>query len=426
MTTTTHLRKGWCPGALRPMQSGDGLLLRVRPKAGSFSIAELGAIADAAARFGSGEIDLTNRGNLQLRGVSEETYSDALAALGAAGLIDAEAGAEAVRNIVVDPLSGLDPARADIRKYAVALEQVLVQDRRFWSLPGKFGFSFSGSSQPRVGGRTADIMIAVPRRSEFAIFLDGDMAAAALVSADEIVDAAMRLAAVFLRLRRDDQSVARMKDAVAQHGSAMIFSAASLQRAPVAAAEADPVAISPAGPLEHSGRIFAAGIGLPFGRIIAREFEALCRVASRLGIEVVNTSPERVLVFPVGDPEAVMALLAEAAKLHLIIEARDPRLAMDVCPGAPACRNASTETRRDAQHLVDALQESLDAFPSLHISGCEKGCARRGTAALTLVGHDGRYDIVRNGDPSGPVTVADIAPHEIAGAIKSLLRQPSP
>ena len=130
-------------------------------------------------------------------------------------------------------------------------------------------------------------------------------------------------------------------------------------------------------------------MGLPFGRIIARELEALCRTASRLGIEVVNTSPERVLVFPVGDPEAATALLAEAAKLHLITEARDPRLAMDVCPGAPACRNASTETRRDAQHLVDALQDSLAAFPSLHISGCEKGCARRGAAALTLVGRNG-------------------------------------
>ena len=144
---------------------------------------QLEAIADAASRFGSGEIDLTNRGNLQLRGVSEETYPEALAALEAAGLIDAEVGAEAVRNIVVDPLSGIDPARADIRKYAAALEHVLVQDRRFWSLPGKFGFSFSGSSQPRVGGRTADIMIAVAGRSEFAIFLDGDMAAAAPVSA---------------------------------------------------------------------------------------------------------------------------------------------------------------------------------------------------------------------------------------------------
>ncbi len=132
------------------------------------------------------------------------------------------------------------------------------------------------------------------------------------------------------------------------------------------------------------------------------------------------------LVFPVGEPVAAATLLAEAAKLHLITGARDPRLAMDVCPGAPACRNASTETRRDAQHLVDALQESLAAFPSLHISGCEKGCARRGAAALTLVGRNGRYDIVRDDDPSGPVAVAGIAPREIAGAIASLLRRPSP
>ena len=34
MTATTHLRKGWCPGALRPMQSGDGLLLRVQAEGG--------------------------------------------------------------------------------------------------------------------------------------------------------------------------------------------------------------------------------------------------------------------------------------------------------------------------------------------------------------------------------------------------------
>ena len=26
--------KGWCPGALRPMQSGDGLVVRVRPFGG--------------------------------------------------------------------------------------------------------------------------------------------------------------------------------------------------------------------------------------------------------------------------------------------------------------------------------------------------------------------------------------------------------
>jgi hypothetical protein len=68
MMSLAFLRKGWCPGALRPMQSGDGLLLRVRPRAGRFSIAEIIAITETAARCGSGEIDLTNRTNMQLRG----------------------------------------------------------------------------------------------------------------------------------------------------------------------------------------------------------------------------------------------------------------------------------------------------------------------------------------------------------------------
>src|SRR3984885_7927990 len=63
--------KGWCPGALRPMQSGDGLIVRVRPKSGMFDLAAFVALTEAAARFGNGQIDLTRRANLQIRGVRE-------------------------------------------------------------------------------------------------------------------------------------------------------------------------------------------------------------------------------------------------------------------------------------------------------------------------------------------------------------------
>ena len=31
--------KGWCPGALRPMESGDGLIARIRPRGGRLSAA---------------------------------------------------------------------------------------------------------------------------------------------------------------------------------------------------------------------------------------------------------------------------------------------------------------------------------------------------------------------------------------------------
>ena len=48
--------KGWCPGVLRPMQSGDGLLARVRPWCGALRLDEAKGLADAAERFGNGPI----------------------------------------------------------------------------------------------------------------------------------------------------------------------------------------------------------------------------------------------------------------------------------------------------------------------------------------------------------------------------------
>jgi precorrin-3B synthase len=53
------------------MESGDGLIVRVRPQCGTFTLDELVVLAEAAQRFGNGQIDLTRRANLQIRGVSE-------------------------------------------------------------------------------------------------------------------------------------------------------------------------------------------------------------------------------------------------------------------------------------------------------------------------------------------------------------------
>ena len=40
--------KGWCPGALRPMLSGDGLIVRIRPFCGAFSLEQARGLADLA------------------------------------------------------------------------------------------------------------------------------------------------------------------------------------------------------------------------------------------------------------------------------------------------------------------------------------------------------------------------------------------
>src|SRR5262249_47326523 len=115
--------KGWCPGALRPMPSGDGLIVRIRPTCGAFSLDQAGALADLAQSLGNGHIDLTSRANLQLRGLSEERLPDLHAELHRLSLLDRDAETEARRNIMVSPLAGLDPAeRFDVRPIAAQLD----------------------------------------------------------------------------------------------------------------------------------------------------------------------------------------------------------------------------------------------------------------------------------------------------------------
>jgi precorrin-3B synthase len=113
--------KGWCPGALVPMPSGDGLLVRVKPWCSALTLDQAAGLADIAARLGNGHIDLTRRANLQIRGLSEERMPALHEALDALGLLDPDPRTEAARNIMVGPFAG-PAARALAEKLAHQLD----------------------------------------------------------------------------------------------------------------------------------------------------------------------------------------------------------------------------------------------------------------------------------------------------------------
>jgi precorrin-3B synthase len=418
MTTAENLRKGWCPGALRPMQTGDGLLVRVRPRAGTYSLAALSAIADAAARFGSGEIDLTNRANLQLRGLREDSYGEAIPALAAAGLIDDDAEAEAVRNVVVDPLSGLDPARMDMRPLAGALERRLVETTALHALPGKFGFALNGSLASKI---SSDIIVTARDARSCVVQLDGAAGqTAAIVAYDDAVDAAVRLGQTFLDVAKENPDIRRMRDAMAVVSEASFFARSGLQvAAGMTAAHEQDLAL--AGAIGPSTAPFAVAFGLPFGRIGADALRALCDGAAAAGCSDIRPTAGRTMVLPVRSVGAARALVSLAQSLGLITDPADARLKFDVCPGAPACRNAMTPTRDDASRLITGLALAGIATPSVHISGCNKGCARRDTATLTFVGHDGAYDLIRDGTADGRPAMSGISPSGLAAAAIAVL-----
>jgi precorrin-3B synthase len=97
------MKRGWCPGVHEPMPSGDGLLIRVKPFGGRLSADALRTLAVVAAGCGNGAVELTNRGNIQLRGLTAVTAPLAAAALVEAGLADPDPEREARRNVIAVP-----------------------------------------------------------------------------------------------------------------------------------------------------------------------------------------------------------------------------------------------------------------------------------------------------------------------------------
>jgi precorrin-3B synthase len=91
----------------------------------------------------------------------------------------------------------------------------------------------------------------------------------------------------------------------------------------------------------------------------------------------------------------------------------DPLLAVDACPGAPACAAASVETRALARALAGRVA-------GLHVSGCAKGCARGPPARVTLVGREGRFDLVRAGTAWDRPLRRGLTPAEVLSEAEAL------
>jgi precorrin-3B synthase len=394
--------KGWCPGALKPMLSGDGLIVRVRPRCGMLKPDQLVVLAEAAARFGNGHIDLTRRANLQIRGVSEETLPGLHDVIGGLGLLDPTPEAEAVRNLMISPLAGIDPAELlDLSGIARELARWLASERALWALPSKFGFIIDGSGSLTLTDERADIRLAAIRNgTELAVAIGLDTKSGidwlGSVSPETAATAAMETAHAFLEATPDGTRQ-RMRDLSAER-LASLRSAMSPRLDPLTLdlQKAGGSSDRRVGLLDLSCGRFAVGIAAPFGRVETGQLEKLAGEIAAFGVEELRLSPWRILYAEIPSASAGNAVLEAARSVDFITDPGDPLLRIEACPGAPACRSTRLDTRGDARRLA-ALLPGGGFAGSIHVSGCAKGCAKSAAADLVLVGAEGKYGIVRNG-----------------------------
>jgi precorrin-3B synthase len=161
----------------------------------------------------------------------------------------------------------------------------------------------------------------------------------------------------------------------------------------------------------NTGRV-ALGVALGLGYTEAATLKRLVQVAAACGAHSIQTSPGRSLLFIGLHADSASELAAAASAAGFIVRPDDPRRFVVACAGAPACNSAKLSTRELAPVIAEAAGPFLDGSVTIHVSGCAKGCAHPGAAALTYVGPDRLVVRGRAADPlDGTVSVA----HFIAG-----------
>ncbi|WP_098897684.1 cobalamin biosynthesis protein CobG [Streptomyces sp. st77] len=388
-----------CPGTLRLHRADDGALARVRVPGGVLSADRADALLAAAGRFGDGELHLTSRGNVQLRGLDAECGGGLAELLTAAGLLPSAAH-ERARNIVASPLAGLDGS-PPVSGWLSELDGLVCGSAAAASLSGRFLFALD-DGRGDVDALGADVTLIAA----------GDSCLLRIGASDEVFRvpsgegprAALLAAEAFLRAARDSGAW-RVKDLPDGVRADLVRTVGA--GAGPAVHRPRPRTATPPAPGAHASTD-AISVDVPLGRLTPAQWRLLTETARRYGSEL-RLTPWRGIVVPgpFAHDEAVEALRALDAA-GLITAPDSPWTGVGACIGHPGCAKSLSDVRAEAGAAVGPVGR----LP-VYWSGCERRCGHPHGEWIDVVATPDGHRIshvrgerrdprttVRNGDPA--------------------------
>jgi precorrin-3B synthase len=404
------------------MPTGDGLLVRLASGGATIGFEAAAALCAAARRHGNRIIEITARGSIQIRGL---TAASAPAFAAAVAALDIDAGDRVP--ILTDPLAGLAP---DQTIEAISLADTLRQHLAAASFAAKLGPKVSvvidAGTALHLDAVPADIRLrAASAPAGWQLALGGDAKSATplgAVAAEHALEVVTRL----LETIAQHGPQARANSLIKRHGASLFRAAlADLLIAtppPPPRPPSDPLGLHP---LRDGG--LGLGIGLAFGHTDADAFESLIEAAARVGASGLRAAPARALLFIGLTAAGALDLAARAESLGFITRRDDPRRHVVACAGAPICAAAEIPARALAPLISEAAAGLLDGSLTIHISGCPKGCAHPGAAALTIVGQPDGCGLIVDGsarDQPLATTASAALPAALKRIADARVRQP--
>ncbi|WP_040691442.1 precorrin-3B synthase [Nocardia vinacea] len=395
-----------CPGVLRLHQAADGPLARIRLPGGRLEPGQLQVLAEAAAELGDGNIELTSRGNAQLRQVRDAAaLSERLAG---AGLLPSDTH-ERVRNIVASPLSGRIGGWADVHALVPALDTGLRAAPRLAELPGRVLFTLD-DGRGDISGLGGDIGVHATDADEFALVLAGGDSGIR-VSAADAVQVMLAAAHAFLDLGSGQWRLHEVDDGVRG-----VIDILGLSRGPERL-EFGAAHDIPIGWLDQDNGLVSLGAAVRLGSLPARNAEFIAAVERPIFI-----TPWRSLVITDLEEWPAEQVVRVLAPMGLIFDANSPWLQVSACAGQPGCAKALTDVRADATAAVesgrvlpptnqpaaesnssgvDDLDPTIEVHSAddvtvagrQHWSGCDRCCGRPRGPVTDIVATENGYRI---------------------------------
>jgi precorrin-3B synthase len=346
-------------------QAADGALARVRLPGGMITPRQLQTLAHAAIDWGSPAMELTSRGNIQIRGITDTALvADVVADV---GLLPSDTH-ERVRNIVASPLSGRTGGEADVRGLVAELDAAIQADPGLAGLPGRFMFGID-DGHGDISGLASDVGVHVLGEST-ALLLAGRDTGVRLATSD-VVPALICVAHRFTDIRGKAWRIAELSDPTRLLGD--------LAPTVEPGETWPPVTRPPVGWIPQDDGRVTLGAGVPLGVLQARVAEYLVAMDAPMVI----TPWRSVLVFDLDDGAADAALRV-LAPLGLVFDENSPWLSVSACTGSPGCEHSLGDVRADAAAAVDE-----PASGHRHFVGCERACGSPATGELLVATGDG-------------------------------------
>jgi len=407
-------RRGACPGLSQPMPTGDGLLVRLTPTGATIRPEAFIALCAAARSCGNGVIEVTSRGSIQVRGLTERSVERLAAMIGRIDLPVSDGPP-----VVCDCLAGLDGEEVlDAGALAAQLRGAIASVSFTTDLEPKVSVAVDGGGALHLDGVPADVRLramASDGRVYFHVSVGGDAEVAqpiGAVASEHAVEAALHMLDVIAAGR------ARAREIVAGSGAGAFRRAIADIRLdltpPPLRPPSDPIGTHA---LRDDG--MALGFALAFGHADSTALEALARAAASAGGSGLRTAPGRALLAIGIGKDRAAHVVASAEELGFIVRAEDPRRQIVACAGAPICAAAEIPARALAPGLAGRVAMAGRDAPMVHVSGCAKGCACARSAPVTVVGLDGRCGMVVNGSARDR-PLATLTPEALPGALSRL------